>query len=109
MNSFLQGNFKNLLMTGKAKLSFLVLVTLLVAMPFSNAAQLNPTKDINPTQSEQSMGTLQDNAVLSVGESDLDNSLKVIDKSKPSLWNWLTSASSKPAYFHYIDILELIS
>jgi len=84
-------------------------VTLIILLSLSlSATELTPADKINPTKADPALNNhaqqpalkLEDNASLSTRE--------IKAKAKLNLWNWLKNTSKKPAYFHYLDILELL-
>ena len=84
----------------------LMLLSLLLIIPTTSAA--DPSGSISPNQTEQALNDGSRYADSHVIERISQQDLNCASKSKPSLWNWLTKASHKPAYFHYIDIIELL-
>jgi len=92
-----------------------LLVPLLLALLFifttrsAGAQDAQPVDTINPVQSEPAIGYLHEDISLDSKNNVLDEKLSNQCSSQPSWWNWLVNASSKPANFHYIDIMELLN
>ncbi|PCJ45131.1 MAG: hypothetical protein COA74_16235 [Gammaproteobacteria bacterium] len=74
----------------------------------SYAAELNPSDTINPTKSEPSLKNHPEASVIKRDDKRVQSTKVISDKVGSSWWNWLTNSSSKPAYFHYVDMLELL-
>ena len=89
-------------------LSFL-LITPVIDSNIIKATELSPSDQIKPSRSEPTMDSLPDRADLTHEESELQQDDCSVSSSKPSWWNWLISASKKPANYHFIDIIELLS
>jgi len=87
----------------------LMLISFFILTPGSGAQEATPVDSISPSQSEPAIGHLPEDTTLAITNNT------VLDKpmgqcgSQPNLWNWLLNASSKPANFHYIDIIELLN
>ncbi len=94
-----------------SKLSLVLTLVCLLAIftPSTFAGELHPTDNINPSQSEPALGNLPQQSTLSVDEKKIEEPIECKSNSEPSWWNWLTNASTKPANFHFIDIIELLS
>jgi len=85
----------------------LMLISFFIVTPGSGAQEATPIDNIGPSQSEPPIGYLpEDNALINT--TLLDKPINQCS-SQPSWWNWLLSTSSKPANFHYIDIMELLN
>ncbi|MCP4411191.1 MAG: hypothetical protein GY808_01255 [Gammaproteobacteria bacterium] len=85
----------------------LMLISFFIITLGSGAQDATPVDNINPAQSEPAIRYLsEDNALINI--TLLDQPVSQC-RSQPSWWNWLLSASSKPANFHYIDFLELLN
>ena len=87
----------------------LFVCSLAILVPSAYAGELHPTDNINPSQSEPALGNLPQKSTLSVDEKKIEEPIECKSNSEPSWWNWLTNASNKPANFHFIDIIELLS
>lgn len=72
-----------------------------------SAAELNPADKMNPSKADPTLSNHQE-AALKLHDNITQTNKDINAKSQPSWWNWLTSTSKKPAYFHYIDIIELL-
>lgn len=74
-----------------------------------HANELSPVDNIKPTNSAPSIGSLPKSSSLSMKEKQAINKKQETCVSGTSWWAWLTNSSKKPANFHYIDIIELLS
>jgi len=93
----------------KLSLVFVLICSLAIASSITIAGELRPTDNINPSQSEPALGNVPQKSTLTVDEKKIQEPIECKSKSEPSWWNWLTNASTKPANFHFIDIIELLS
>ncbi len=85
----------------------LMLISFIIITLGTGAQEATPVDTISPSQSEPAIGYLpEDNALIYM--TVLDKSISQCS-SQPSWWNWLLSTSSKPAYYHYIDFMELLN
>ncbi|MCP3673327.1 MAG: hypothetical protein GY829_02485 [Gammaproteobacteria bacterium] len=90
-------------------LIFFFVCSLAILVPSTFAGELHPTDNINPSQSEPALGNVPQKSTFSVDEKKIEDPIERKSNSEPSWWNWLTNASNKPANFHFIDIIELLS
>ena len=87
----------------------LLAVSVVIIFTFSlSATELTPADNINPSKSEPALNNHPQEATLQLDDKMTQTAKDINAKSKPSWWNWLTNTSKKPAYFHYIDIIELL-
>lgn len=92
-----------------------LLVPVLLALLFIlttqsiGAQDAQPVDTINPAQSEPAIGYLPEDTSLDSKDNVQEGKSNNQCSSQPSWWNWLVSASNKPANFHYIDIMELLN
>ena len=95
-------------MTPSVKLMPIALaLSLLVVMPCSLAAELSPSNNIKPSQSESIPGQLPEDSTINAEKMKAQKTN--FKKARPGFWQWLTCSSNKPANFHYIDIIELLN
>lgn len=99
----------NVIAFSKLLLAFALVCSLSIFVPSTFAGELHPKDNINPSQSEPALGNLPQKSTLSVDEKKIEEPIECKSNSEPSWWNWLTNASTKPANFHFIDIIELLS
>lgn len=90
-------------------LAVLLILSLVLFAPSSSAHEVNPSDNINPVQSEPAIGHLPEDINLNEKDINALAEISVQYGNHPNWWNWITSASSKPANYHYIDILELLN
>ena len=93
----------------KLLLAFVLICSLAIFTVHTYAGELNPSDNIKPSQNEPSLGNLPQKSTLTIDEKKIEAPIDCKSKSEPSWWNWLTNASTKPANFHYIDIIELLN
>ncbi len=87
----------------------LMLISFFIITPGTGAKEEITVDSISPSQTEPALGYLpEDNALTITNNLLLDKSIGQCSH-QPSWWNWLLSTSSKPANFHYIDIMELLN
>ncbi|RLA04925.1 MAG: hypothetical protein DRQ47_02440 [Gammaproteobacteria bacterium] len=94
--------------TNSKLLTFCVLFSLL-SSPLIYSSELKPTENMNPTQSKPSLKNIPKPAKLKMEEKNTVQNNNKSQKNKPSWWSWLINNTNKPANFHYIDIIELLS
>ena len=70
---------------------------------------LNPTDQVNPSKSEPVLDKAPESSKISSTSELNDKDDTILTITDQSWWAWLTNSSSKPAYFHYVDFIELIS
>lgn len=93
----------------KLCVSVLLVFSMLIVIPVTQANGLASANNMSLSQSEQSLDNLTGSAPSIIEEEKNQQNTNSNPKSKPSWWNWLTNASKKPANFHYIDFIELLS
>jgi hypothetical protein len=93
----------------KNTVKLLAIPTVIVLTLSLSAAELNPADNVNPSKSDPALNNHTREAVIILDDNMTQSAKDINAKSKPSWWNWLTSTSKKPAYFHYIDIIELLN
>ncbi|MFT5452741.1 MAG: hypothetical protein ACI9N9_002236 [Enterobacterales bacterium] len=89
-------------------LKLLAIPVLIVLTLSLSAAELSPADKINPSKTVPTLNNQPQEAALKLDDNMTQTAKDINTKSKPRWWNWLTSTSKKPAYFHYIDIIELL-
>ena len=97
----------------KLTVSFTILLLLATALQITSHAnpmvtEVTPAENINPSSSDPILNNLAQPAAIANDKKSGQTSNNIKAKSEPSWWSWLTSSSSKPAYFHYVDFIELI-
>jgi len=87
----------------------LIVVPAVIALTLSlSAAELNPSDKINPSEAAPTLNNQPQKVTLKLDENTTTAADDINAKSKPSWWSWFTNTSKKPAYFHYIDVIELL-
>jgi hypothetical protein len=87
----------------------LLVVSVIIVLSVSlSSTELTPAENINPSKAEPTLNNHPQEATLKLDDSMTQTTKDINVKSKPSWWKWLANSSKKPAYFHYIDIIELL-
>jgi len=90
-------------------LPVIFIASMFILTPITHANELTPKDNIRPSQIEPSLGNAPEKELIRKEEANIPTVDSSKKQYKPSWWKWLTSSSKKPANFHYIDIIELIS
>lgn len=71
-----------------------------------SAVEITPIDEIEPDNLQNDLQDLGAANELTQSQTAAQTDLK--QKSKPSIWSWLTNQSRKPASYHFIDIIEIL-
>lgn len=87
-------------------LSAMLLIASPLFMSTVTAVEIAPIEQINPEKLQDELEGLEAGNELSQTQTSLQAASP--NKSKPSIWSWLTNQSRKPAVYHFIDIIEIL-